>query len=48
MADLDIRPLREDLSFGVRVGGVTLELLRDAAQRKTIADLFETHGMIVF
>ena len=48
MPDLEISPLRADLSFGIRIGGVTLELLRNEAQRQRLAGLFETHGMIVF
>lgn len=48
MADLDVRPLREDLSFGIRIGGVTRDLLDDVAQRSRIAGLFEALGMILF
>jgi len=44
----DVRPLRDDLPFGVRIGGVTRELLEDPAIRKEIDDLFIKHGMIVF
>ena len=48
MNTLTISPLQEGLTFGARVRGVTLELLKDAAIRKQINDLFETTGMIVF
>jgi taurine dioxygenase len=44
----DVRPLREGLSFGVRIGGLTLDILKDAAIRKEIDDLFIRYGMIVF
>jgi alpha-ketoglutarate-dependent taurine dioxygenase len=44
----DVRPLAEDLPFGVRIGGLTRELLEDAALRAEIDDLFVKHGMIVF
>ena len=48
MGSLNIRPLQEDLSFGVRIRGVTRELLQDEAVRKDINDVFESKGMIVF
>ena len=48
MALTDISPLRDDLPFGIRIGGVTRDLLKDASIRKQIDDLFVTHGMIVF
>lgn len=44
----DVRPLRDGLPFGVRIGGLTLEILKDAAIRNEIDDLFIQHGMIVF
>ncbi len=44
----DVRPLQEGLPFGVRVGGLTPEILKDSAIRKEIDDLFIEHGMIVF
>jgi len=44
----DVRPLDPKLTFGVRIGGLTLEILADAAIRKEIDDLFIQHGMIVF
>lgn len=48
MASMNIKPLQENLSYGVRIRGVTHELLKDAAVRKKINDLFEAKGMIVF
>jgi taurine dioxygenase len=44
----DVRPLADDLSFGIRIGGLTRELLEDKALRDEIDDLFVKHGMIVF
>ena len=44
----DVRPLQEDLPFGVRIGGLTRAILEDPAIRKEIDDLFVRHGMIVF
>lgn len=44
----DVRPLQDGLPFGVRIGGLTLDILKDAAIRKEIDDLFIKHGMIVF
>ena len=48
MSLTDIRPIRDDLPFGIRIGGVTRELLEDPAIRRQIDALFVTHGMIVF
>ena len=48
MALPDIRPLRQDLPFGIRIGGLTLAQAQDPAVRHEIADLFDRHGMIVF
>lgn len=48
VAVFDVSPLREDLSFGVRVRGVTLEVLADPGVRAEIVALFEDRGMIVF
>jgi taurine dioxygenase len=48
MTSLNIRPLQDNLSFGVRIRGVTRAQLQDAAVRKEINALFESRGMIVF
>jgi len=48
MALADVRPLQEGLPFGVRIGGLTREILADAAIRQEIDDLLIQHGMIVF
>lgn len=44
----DVRPLQEGLPFGVRIGGLTIEILEDKAIRDEIDALFVRHGMIVF
>ena len=44
----DVRPLQEGLPFGVRIGGLTLDILQDKAIRDEIDALFVQHGMIVF
>ncbi|HMO67166.1 MAG TPA: TauD/TfdA family dioxygenase [Novosphingobium sp.] len=48
MALSDVRPLQEGLPYGVRIGGLTREILADPAVCKEIDDLFIEHGMIVF
>lgn len=48
MALPDVRPLQAGLPFGIRLGGITRELLEDPAVRREIDDLFIQHGMIVF
>jgi taurine dioxygenase len=45
---LDIRPLRDDLKFGVRISGVTQDALTDEAVRAELVRAFEEHGVIVF
>lgn len=45
---LDIRPLRDDLSFGARIGGVTHDALQDDAVRAELVRVFEERGVIVF
>ena len=48
MPSIEVVSLRDDLSFGVRIRGVTSEALRDDAVRKQIKDAFEDRGLIVF
>lgn len=45
---LDPRPLRDDLDFGARVAGLTLDDLADEALRAELNRLFEDRGVIVF
>ena len=44
----DVRPLEEGLPFGIRIGGLTRDILEDATIRQEIDGLFVEHGMIVF
>jgi taurine dioxygenase len=48
MSSIDVKLLREDLSFGVRVAGVSLASLQHESTRQQINALFEDRGMIVF
>ena len=48
MALADVRPLQEGLPFGVRIGGLTREIVADPAIKQEIDNLFIQHGMIVF
>jgi taurine dioxygenase len=48
MALADVRPLADNLSFGVRIGGLTGEQLEDPAVRAEVNELFVRQGMIVF
>jgi taurine dioxygenase len=48
MASITVRPLRDDLSFGARITGVTEDVLKDEAVRRQINEVFEDRGMIVF
>src|ERR1700722_4106833 len=45
---MTVRPIRDDLTFGARVAGVTLEGLRDAGLRARLNDSFEEHGLLIF
>ncbi|RYD64364.1 MAG: TauD/TfdA family dioxygenase, partial [Sphingomonadales bacterium] len=45
---LNIKPLDETLSFGVRIAGLTQAMTEDKAVRREINDQFERAGMIVF
>jgi taurine dioxygenase len=48
MTTMTVRPVRNDLSFGARVGGVTFDGLRDTGLRAQINELFEEHGLLIF
>ena len=48
VANLTVSPLRDDLAFGVRIEGVTRELLEDPSVRDEINRVFEDKGLIVF
>jgi hypothetical protein len=48
MAGIKVRDLRDDLSFGSIIEGVSYDTLADQAVREEINDTFERRGMIVF
>ncbi len=48
MAHIDVRPLREDLPFGVRITGVGLQALEDPQVRDRLRRIFDERGMILF
>jgi len=48
MSEIEVRPLRGDLPFGARIGGVTEEALENEAVRRQISDVFEDRGLILF
>nr|MDT0523545.1 TauD/TfdA family dioxygenase [Streptomyces sp. DSM 41633] len=48
MSPIHVRPLRDDLSFGARVTGVTLALLEDQQVRDRLRRVFHERGMILF
>ena len=45
---MTVRPIRDDLTFGARIEGVTLDGLRDAGLRAHLNDAFEEHGLLIF
>jgi len=48
MADITVRDLRDDLSFGATVEGLDWSNVNDEGVRQQIRDLFVKRGMIVF
>ena len=48
MTAIKVTLLRDDLSFGARICGVTREVLDDPATRNLINEVFEDRGLIVF
>jgi taurine dioxygenase len=48
MTAITVRPLRDDLSFGARIAGVTHDTLADPAVRQQIEEVFVDKGLIVF
>jgi taurine dioxygenase len=48
MTTMTVRPVRDDLPFGARVGGVTYDDLQDADRRAQISQLFEQYGLLIF
>lgn len=48
MPSIEIADLRDDLSFGATVRGVTLQVLTDEAVRQQLRDAFDARGVLVF
>ncbi|MBU9762547.1 TauD/TfdA family dioxygenase [Mycobacterium sp. TNTM28] len=48
MSLITVRPLRDDLSFGARITGVTLATLEDHEVRERLRRVFDERGMILF
>jgi len=48
MTTMTVRPIRDDLSFGARVGGVTLDTLDDPDERHRLNQAFDDHGLLIF
>ncbi len=48
MSGIKVRTLQDDLSFGARIEGVTMDSLADEAVRAQLRAVFEDRGMIVF
>ncbi len=48
MSTITVSPLSGEVSFGSRVSGVTLDLLREEAVRNQLNDVFQQRGLIVF
>ena len=48
MSTVNVRPIHDDLSFGARVAGVTLDNLRDPDVRDRLNEAFEARGLLIF
>ncbi len=48
MTTMTVRPIRDDLPFGARVGGITRDGLRDTGLRTHMIESFEEHGLLIF
>ena len=48
MSTVNVRPIHDDLSFGARVAGVTLDNLRDPDVRDRLNEAFEERGLLIF
>ena len=44
---ITVEPVRPDISFGARIGGVTYEGLREESLRAEISALFEQYGLLI-
>ncbi|HMO85437.1 MAG TPA: TauD/TfdA family dioxygenase [Lacipirellulaceae bacterium] len=48
MPTITVKPIRDDLPFGGRVSGVTLDSLNDEGNRALIKRSFEERGVLIF
>lgn len=48
MSLVDTKPLREDLTFGAQITGVTRQFLKPEDVRRELNTIFEERGIIVF
>ena len=48
MTTVTVRAIDDDLSFGARVGGVTLDHLRDPEVRDQLVEAFDERGLLIF
>ena len=48
MSSVHVHPLRQDLSFGARISGITLAVLEDEQVRDRLRQVFDERGMILF
>jgi taurine dioxygenase len=48
MTDVTVRPIRDDLPFGSRVSGVTLDRLEDPEVRTVLSRAFDERGLLIF
>jgi len=48
MTDITVRPIRDDLGFGARVAGLTIEALDDPDVRSRLTEAFEQRGLLIF
>jgi len=48
MATITVRPIRDDLPFGARIGGLTLDQTSDPEVRERLNEAFEERGLLIF
>ena len=48
MSLLTVNPLRDDLSFGARIAGLSLDALNDDAVREQLIAVLDEHGVLLF
>jgi taurine dioxygenase len=48
MTTMTVRPIGDDLSFGARVGGLTLDQLHDEEVRRRLNEAFDERGLLIF